>query len=1399
MIQVPELLYVFIMIFTGALTGYITNDVALKMLFREYGIGKLKFGGVIIKTRKNLEKDLSQLIEKEIINHNTLKSQFHKPELRKAVSNTVIAFFNDIIFKNTKNDQIGDLPGFDQTVDNICNFLQKYLEENLYKTFVKLSKNIEVSEIVSSEQALNLAQSITKQILTVVKEKRVAETIIKDLYANYNDISLLDIVGDSITDTIINNLNELLNDIFDEMRYKNDREIHTLVSKLYRDLDFDVFVETMEKYIGEKKLSYFISDDSLSRLYDLFVDYLKNPNSNESVEVFCEGLLVALKKIDKPIIELFSGDLRLEIEKFLETQLPGIIDRLIDIIQKHKDEIEELIESSIDQTIYDQQTIRRLILQAIRLFLIENFTQKYDIINKIVEMLRGIDIEDLSMTISQQVLDLLHKQSIATIINELEANNILTAKLIASQVHRVLNFLCERYLSKDIEHSDFLNKKINDLIKLNLKPFVNNLTVTVITKQIIYNEDILNFIKQRISQSLRSIANMPISTFIIESRVSDYAARFQEGINNQLHKNETEIADIIYKNLENYFLGHNVGDVLKKEHTKAFKSEVIIDVIVKSLRNLIDDYRHYNIHDLFKQINSIDNLSENIVNAILNYLDNGLSNILEGNIARVIENNIKSFSNEEVLELMQEFMGKELKPLTILGAIMGGIVGIFVGYYQGYVLGHNTLFNWNQFKLMLPNMAIYALVGYLTNVIAIFFIFRPYKPVFGIKRFQGVIPKQIPVLARAMGNVISNNLLSDTSINNMILKNEKPLKEAFITNIQKEDYKVLKTYLYEQSDKVTRLATLYIIRYLSDNNHMLASKLTDEVLRLNLQNVETEIFSELLADIFTDKINQSIDFITNFIANKLKSGKTIKEISEDLQINTVESKINNLIEVELKKFIERFNTTNYLEELILNNKAFIDKIISQKLNNVLSENAKAGLENFLYGLLSRYLFDRDKQRSLSNYVINEITAILNNNDSIDELFGGRFIELVNYNMETILERINETVVKWLYENRDEITDSVTKRVIEQLTVVQQVGYKAINGDRLIKETVYRIIEHRLPAFISNKIDMLTNEFKNFFDELGKMRLKDARLELRKEELENFLSSVFETKEIEIKTRRFIHVVMNYLYEINTKIIFDLFEIDDTHDIVIKFKDIIDLVNDGCYKQLSLRKEHITNDISLLVNKFITREIMQNRVRNLTLGITDEDIQDLVKRLLVKLNENDFLKRNMLQLVDVMFNHLKVLPLNELFDDLYLKQDLRQLIKKLTIDLNVEDVLKETINDLYISTTTNFEKLVDGELNYRFLTDIINATYDAIKANIFDLLRAVDFKEVTIREVSSMDAKQIKTLFDSFGRSYFRKLELYGIFGGIFAIEEISVLFFISYIVQMFKKNNLEEVNDENKN
>src|SRR5690606_1403325 len=113
-----------------------------------------------------------------------------------------------------------------------------------------------------------------------------------------------------------------------------------------------------------------------------------------------------------------------------------------------------------------------------------------------------------------------------------------------------------------------------------------------------------------------------------------------------------------------------------------------------------------------------------------------------------------------------------------------------------------------------------------------------------IKALQGIIPKQIPVLAKAMGNVISNNLLSDNSINEAVVKNEENLKKGFIKNIENDDYRVLKTYLNENSSKIVTNLTVYIMKYLHENNSLLASKLTDEITKFDLSKLEVAVFTE---------------------------------------------------------------------------------------------------------------------------------------------------------------------------------------------------------------------------------------------------------------------------------------------------------------------------------------------------------------------------------------------------------------------------------------------------------------------------------------------------------------------------------------------------------------------------
>ena len=73
---------------SGGATGYITNNYAVKMLFKRYG----PFGGMILATRGQFIKSVSELVERDIINRETIAGELEKYEFRKVFYNLVNIF-----------------------------------------------------------------------------------------------------------------------------------------------------------------------------------------------------------------------------------------------------------------------------------------------------------------------------------------------------------------------------------------------------------------------------------------------------------------------------------------------------------------------------------------------------------------------------------------------------------------------------------------------------------------------------------------------------------------------------------------------------------------------------------------------------------------------------------------------------------------------------------------------------------------------------------------------------------------------------------------------------------------------------------------------------------------------------------------------------------------------------------------------------------------------------------------------------------------------------------------------------------------------------------------------------------------------------------------------------------
>ena len=63
----------------GAAAGYITNDYAVKMLFKKYG----PIGGVVVKEREKFSKSIGEIVERDLLNHHTIGNELKKDGFKR--------------------------------------------------------------------------------------------------------------------------------------------------------------------------------------------------------------------------------------------------------------------------------------------------------------------------------------------------------------------------------------------------------------------------------------------------------------------------------------------------------------------------------------------------------------------------------------------------------------------------------------------------------------------------------------------------------------------------------------------------------------------------------------------------------------------------------------------------------------------------------------------------------------------------------------------------------------------------------------------------------------------------------------------------------------------------------------------------------------------------------------------------------------------------------------------------------------------------------------------------------------------------------------------------------------------------------------------------------------------
>src|SRR5471030_2705845 len=119
---------IFLLVFqgiSGGVAGYITNKYAVNMLFKEYT--PLKLGGVIKKKKEKFIEEISELVERDIINSETLKAEISNKDLNSYIEKIAGTFFETGLKDSFGHTKVSEVDDFYNSIAKSEEFVRKNL------------------------------------------------------------------------------------------------------------------------------------------------------------------------------------------------------------------------------------------------------------------------------------------------------------------------------------------------------------------------------------------------------------------------------------------------------------------------------------------------------------------------------------------------------------------------------------------------------------------------------------------------------------------------------------------------------------------------------------------------------------------------------------------------------------------------------------------------------------------------------------------------------------------------------------------------------------------------------------------------------------------------------------------------------------------------------------------------------------------------------------------------------------------------------------------------------------------------------------------------------------------------------------------------------------------------
>lgn len=1355
----------------GGASGYITNDYAINMLFKEYT--PLKIGGVIRKTRSEFISNLSSLVENDIINKDKLNNILTDDSFKTKFESLTEDFFKNCLYESVSSDYFSQADGIDSSIKSSGDFINNILDKNMVKITDLLFDNLEIENFLTPIQLGKISSSLFDSIYDLANDSTVVEELLLSAYSEYKNTKVIDLLNG--TDNIVSNVTE-------NFMYKLNQVINNLFNNKIIDVVKDISKATKinEAFISVKEMLYEKSfkdiisiDEPLKvNIIKSFKRYIHSENGQNTVLELCNSLFSHVKKYDKTLFNLVDTSFEINLKSYLLENLPTLTERIIGWITINSKTIDKIIADSVDEIIEESDGMKGMLLNTIKNSYLDNLSEKYHIVQKIIDYVqKETEPEKMGDDISSKIIYYLNNISISEILINAENNNILSPSIATKYLTEYLDAYFETIFNDFLNY--FINLKLKDVLptEIDSTNIIKEKISEIIINKILSSKHISDSLCKKLYIHLNNLLGKDLDELIVEENFEKNIPIIKDFIINILGKNSDSIKNFVEKQIKDNL---NINNI-KETHGYTNIPNIISNEVIKRYYISADKLKDKGLSVAVDKINSIDNLYKNSSEMLRTLMLNNLDTLLGGSVKSIVTENLNKLNDDELSNLANDFIGRELKPIMYFGGILGTGAGILLALFQNAPISPETI--------NIANMLTYSLVGFSTNAIAINMIFKPYREIKFLSKIPflknfslGYIVKNKKVFAENMSVFIDKNLLSKESINELFNKYEDNLKANIINSIKSNNYLVLNKIFTNNCESIVTGTYGFTKNLLDKNTKNISIFAVNGLDNYGLSTLLSPSNMNYLSSLAKDEITNSKERLEIFINKKINSTISIENHIPSYLIDIMKNYVASLVEKYYDITNTNLNDSNNVKNFMLKYNKRYTNSIDKSLGEIFKSVEIESFNKFIASRLYQMILSERSRRKASDTIISLFNKTIGGDKTFGELFNGKLKNFISNNIPSLFDKISSGIKNNIIESKGIISSSVQIEIKKSLGFLEKGMYSLMGGDEIVDKLINRIVVDKVPEFIDDKKYELLDIFTNIMDEkFYKAKVETLQSGIDKiqinEMVDTYISNSENSEMIREKIEYTVSLFEKKLEKFNLNDILRLLSLQDVNSIFDYYGREINELTTYLSKNMISNRESIINTIVALVNEITDEFTSSASFKDIFNEIPIEDIEIITNNLFEIIDRDDFLS---VQLNKLINNYKEFMvdrdSLNKFIDkDEFIKAT-EVFIKGIINNKDTEVLVKNIYSSILKESTNLSFDFIDAATKSYILNIFVESCIESTKRNLDTILKAIEFDRIAREEIDAMEPKKIHEMFNSFAGKYFKKLMLYGFGGFVFGIN-----------------------------